>query len=58
MANEWFVECPNCNVNVVLQTPYVTKYVDPKFECKSCDAKGLLVAYPGIAPELFRKVGK
>ena len=47
MANEWFVECPNCNREVVLQTPYVTEYRDPKFKCKFCDAKGELIARPG-----------
>jgi hypothetical protein len=47
MDNEWYVECPNCNRNVQLQTPYVTEYRDPKFKCIYCDAKGELVARPG-----------
>lgn len=47
MANEWFVECPGCNRQVVLQTPYVTEYRDPKFKCKFCDVTGELIARPG-----------
>jgi hypothetical protein len=45
--DEWDVKCPKCEKTLSQQTSFVTELRDPKFTCRFCDVKGVLIARDG-----------